>query len=62
MIDPVHFDVDGFAARHVDDAAERVAPEQRALRPAHEFDLIDIEQLDVRRVAVQLRHAVDDRS
>ncbi len=47
------------AAGHVDQAAQRVAAEQRALRPAHELDLVDVEQLDARRVGVQLRDAVD---
>ena len=46
-------------AGDVDEAAERVAPVQRALRAAHELDLIDVEQLDARRVGVQLRHAVE---
>ncbi len=46
-------------ARDVDDAAERVASEQRALRTAHEFNLVDVDQLDARRVRVELRHAVD---
>ena len=49
----------GPGARDVDDAAQGVAAEQRALRPAHELDLFDIEQLDVRRVGVELRHAID---
>ena len=47
------------AASHVDDAAERVPAEERALRTAHELDLIDLEQIDARRVGIELRHAVE---
>ena len=46
-------------ARDVDDAAQGVPSEERALRPADEFNLIDVQELDARRVGVQLRHAVD---
>src|SRR5947207_1964016 len=49
----------GPGAGDVDHAAERVATEERALRSAHELDLIDVNQLDARRVRVELRHAVD---
>src|SRR5439155_1103025 len=49
----------GAAARDVDQAAERVAAEERTLRSAHELNLIDVNQLDARRVGVQLRHAID---
>jgi hypothetical protein len=35
-------------AHDVERACERVAPEQRALRPAQHFDVVDIEQVEVR--------------
>ena len=47
------------AARDVDDAAERVTAEQRALRTAHELDLIDVNELEARGVRIELRDAVD---
>ena len=50
----------GPAARDVDEPAERVPAEERALRPADELDLFDVEQLDARRVRVELRHAVEE--
>ena len=50
----------GAAARDVDESAERVPAEERALWPAHELDLLDVEQFDARRVRVELRHAVDE--
>ena len=62
MADPAQFFSDGRVLRDVHQAAERVAAEQRALRPAHELDLLDAEQLDARRVRVELRDAVDDTS
>jgi hypothetical protein len=43
----------------VNEAAQRVASEERALRTAHELQLADVEQLEAGRVGVQLRHAVD---
>ena len=49
----------GTRARDVDDAAKRVASEERALRTAHELDLLDVDQFDARGVGVELRHAVD---
>ena len=56
---PVQPPREGRAARDVDQPAERVAAEEGALRPAHELDLIDVHQLDARRVRVELGHAVD---
>ena len=49
----------GARAGHVDQSAERIAAEEGALGSAHEFDLFDVDQLDARRVRVELRHAVD---
>ncbi len=46
-------------AGDVHQPSQRVPAEQRALRTAHELDLIDVEQLDARGVRVELRDAVD---
>ena len=46
-------------AADVNQPAERVPPEQRALRPADELHLADVEELDAGGVRVELRHAVD---
>src|SRR5262245_33887540 len=60
-----HFDpsTDPIERRHdtgdVDQATHGVAAKERALRPAHELDLIDVDQLEARAVGVELRHTVD---
>ena len=46
-------------AADVNQPAERVPAEQRALRSADELHLADVEELDARGVGVQLRDAVD---
>ena len=46
-------------ARYVHQTAQRVPSKQRALRSAYEFNLTDVDQLDARRVRVQLRYAVE---
>ena len=56
---PVHFVSDGRLLGDVHQPAQRVPAEQRALRTAHELDLIDVEQLDARGVRAELRDAVD---
>jgi hypothetical protein len=49
----------GTGARDVHQTTQGVAAEQRALRSAHELNLIDVEQLDIRGVLADLRNAVD---
>ena len=47
------------AARHADEATKRVAAEQRALRSTHELHLGHVQEIDARRIGVELRDAVD---
>nr|GEU28526.1 hypothetical protein [Tanacetum cinerariifolium] len=49
----------GLAAHHVDHARRGVLAEQRALRPAQDFDAVDVEQVQRGLAGARIHHAID---